>query len=103
MSPRTDPAYRQRQAAHLLAGFLDDHPDLPPIDWSISQHGLHAHLNLCHVDPCDDREAFAAWTIVLGLAQAHTPSYRVVGEEQITAHRVIDDVLVILTATAHPF
>jgi hypothetical protein len=103
MSRRPDPAHRQRQAAHLLAGFLDDHPDLPPIDWTISQHGLHAHFYLRDVNPCDDREAFTAWTSAMGLAQTRARSHRVVSEAQISAHRVIDGVLVILTATVHPF
>lgn len=103
MSPRPDPARRQRQAAHLLVGFLAEHPDLPLVDWTVSQHGLHAHFYLCAVDPCDDRDAFTAWTTAIGLAHAHRPNYRVVTDEQITAHRVIDGVLVILTATIHPF
>jgi hypothetical protein len=94
---------RQRQAAHLLVSFLTDHPDLPPVDWTVSQHGLHARFYLCAVDPRDDREAFTAWTTVIGLTHAQRPTYHVIDDEQITARRTIDDVLVTLTATVHPF
>jgi hypothetical protein len=102
MGARPDPAQRQRQAARLLTRFLDAHPDLPTIDWTLSQYGLHAHFYLCHVDPCDDRKAFIAWTTAMGLTQGN-PGHGFLGADEIRAHRLIDDVLVILTATIHPF
>jgi S-ribosylhomocysteine lyase LuxS involved in autoinducer biosynthesis len=102
---RPDPARRQHQAAHLLAQFLREHPDLPAIDWIVSQHGLHAHFYLCDVDAYDQRKAFAAWTTALGLAQAphRGPDRGLPGASDMHAYRFIDDVLVILTATAHSF
>jgi hypothetical protein len=96
----SDPARRQRHAAHLLALFLDQHPDLPAVDWTVSQHGLHAHLYLCDVDPYDQREALTAWTTALSLTRR---SGRGLGVNDVTAYRLIDEVLVILTATNHPF
>jgi hypothetical protein len=103
MSPRPDPAARQRHAVHILAQLLREHPDLPVIDWTVSQHGLHAHLYLCHADPYDQRQAFTAWTTTLGLAHGRDPGHGFLGASEIRAHRVIDGVLVILTATVHPF
>lgn len=94
---------RQRQAAHLLVRFLTEHPDLPLVDWTVSQHALHAHFYLCDVDPFDQRDAFTAWTTVIGLTRIQRPTYRVIDDEKITAHRVIDDVLIIITASIHPF
>jgi hypothetical protein len=105
MSNQPEPARRQRLAAHLLAQFLREHPDLPAIDWAVSQHGLHAHFYLCDVDPYDDREAFTAWTTVLSLAHGpdRGPGWGPPGANDIHAYRFIDGVLVILTATIHPF
>jgi hypothetical protein len=102
---RPDPARRQRQAAHLLAQFLREHPDLPAIDWTVSQHGLHAHFYLCDVDPYDEREALATWTTALGLTHGldRGPGRGLPRASDMHAYRLIDDVLVILTATAHPF
>lgn len=102
---RPDPARRQRQAAHILTQLLREHPDLPAIDWTVSQHGLHAHFYLCDVDPCDDRTAFTAWTAALGLTHGpdRGPGRDLPGGNDMHAHRLIDDVLVILTATFHPF
>lgn len=102
---RPDPARRQCQSAHLLAQFLREHPDLPAIDWTVSQHGLHAHFYLCGVDPYDEGEAFTAWTTALGLTHGpdRGPGRRLPGANDMHAHRLIDDVLVILTATIHPF
>jgi hypothetical protein len=101
MNNRSEPARRQRQAAHLLAQILREQPDLPTIDWTVSQHGLHAHLYLCDVDPYDERQAFTAWTTALGLNPG--PGQSLPGVNDLHAHRLIDGVLVILTATIHPF
>jgi hypothetical protein len=101
MNHRSEPAQRQRQAAHLLVQILREHPDLPTIDWTVSQHGLHAHLYLCDVDPNDERESFTAWTTELRLIPG--PGRGLPGVNDMHAHRLIDDVLVILTATIHPF
>ena len=101
MNNRSEPARRQRQAAHLLAQLLREHPDLPTVDWTVSQHGLHAHLYLCDVDPYDQRDALATWTTALALTPEPTPGLP--GVNDINAHRFIDGVLVILTATIHPF
>ena len=102
---RPDPARRQRQAAHLLTQILCEHPGLPAIDWIVSQHGLHAHLYLCDVDPYDQRDALAAWTTALGLT--HGPDHRseriLPGGADRHVYRFVDGVLVILTATVHPF
>ena len=100
MSPTPDPAARQRHAAHLLAQLLRKHPDLPVLDWSVSPHRLHAQLYLCHADPNDQRAAFTAWTTTLSLAQPRDPGD---GVPEIHVHRYLDDVLVSLTATIHPF
>ncbi|HET9875202.1 MAG TPA: hypothetical protein VFQ37_05480 [Mycobacterium sp.] len=100
MSNRSEPARRQRQAAHLLAQLLREHPDLPTVDWTVSQHGLHAHLYLCDVDPYDQRDALATWITALGLTSGRRG---IPGVNDMHAHRLIDGVLVILTATIHPF
>lgn len=104
MNSQSESARRQRQAANTLAQFLRDHPDLPVIDWTVTQHGPRAHLHLCEVDPRDDREAFTAWTTALGLA--HGPDRGLgrlpLGANDARAYRFIDGVLVILTATVHP-
>jgi putative transposase len=99
MSNRSDPARRQRQATQLLDQILHDHPDLPIIDWTVGQHGLHAHFYLCDVDPYDEREAFTAWVTALDLTHGHS----ILAINEIRTHRLIDDVLVILTATVHPY
>jgi hypothetical protein len=105
MNNRSEPARQQRQAAHILAQFLREHPDLPAIDWTISQHGLHAHLYLCDVDPYDDRDAFTAWSAALGLTHGpdRGPGLGLPGANDMHAYRLIDGVLVILTATIQPF
>jgi hypothetical protein len=101
MNHRAEPAQRQRRAAHLLAQLLREHPDLPAIEWTVSQHGLHAHLYLCDVDPYDQRHDFTAWTTTLGLPPGPGPGRP--GVNDVHAYRFIDGVLVILTATIHPF
>jgi hypothetical protein len=105
MTNRSEPARRQRQAAHTLAQLLREHPDLPAIDWTVSQHGLHAHFYLCDVDPYDDRESFTAWTAALGLTHGPGPARGrgLTGASDMHAYRLIDGVLVILTATVHPY
>jgi hypothetical protein len=105
MNNRSEPARRQRQAAHILAQLLREHPDLPAIDWTVSQHGLHAHLYLCDVDPYDDRDAFTTWSAALGLTHGpdRGPGLGLPGANDMHAYRLIDGVLVILTATIQPF
>jgi hypothetical protein len=105
MTPRPDPARRLREAARILAQFLNEHPDLPAIDWTVSQHGLHAHLSVCDVDPYTERDAFTAWTTALALTPGHDSKsgQRLPGGADLHTYRIIDDVLVLLTATTHPF
>jgi hypothetical protein len=94
---------RQRQTANLLVRFLTEHPDLPLVDWTVSQHALYTHFYLCDVDTFDQRDASTAWTTMLGLTHVQRPTYRVIDDEKITAYRTIDGVLVIITASIHPF
>lgn len=98
---KPDPHRRQHHAAHLLTRLLHEHPGLPAIDWTVSQHGLHAHFYLCDVDPSNQREAFAAWRTALNLT--HGPGQGLPGVNDLHAYRYINDVLVILTATVQPF
>jgi hypothetical protein len=103
-----DPARRLHEAAHMLAQFLREHPDLPAVDWTVSQHGLHAHFYMCDADPSSQRDAFTAWTPALALTPGRDrePGQRqrlLPGGADLHSYRIIDDVLVILTATIHPF
>lgn len=102
--PRPEPAQRQRQAAHILTHLLDAHPDLPVLDWHVSAHALYAHVYICNVDPyAQSLDVFTAWTTILSLTQPDHPGPIPIDDVHLKAHRVIDGVPVILTATIHPF
>jgi hypothetical protein len=46
---------------------------------------------------------FTAWTTTLSLTRPELPALFVVDDAHLKAHRVIDGVPVIITATVHPF
>jgi hypothetical protein len=103
--PTPDRAQRQRQAAHMLTRLLGEHPDLPVLDWHVSAEALYAHVYICDVDNPHglNRDVFTAWTTTLSLTRPELPALFVVDDAHLQAHRVIDGVPVIITATVHPF
>jgi hypothetical protein len=96
---------RLRQAAFILALTLREHPDLPVLTWTVTPDFLHAHADVCDVEPGHDRQVFTAWADALTPTGYPDPDpvLDTSGTTHLRANRYANGLAVILTATVHPF
>jgi hypothetical protein len=99
MNNRSEPARRQRQAAHILVLVLREHASLPLLTWTITADALHAHVDLCDVESDHDRRVFTTWAAALDMTPHTQPDNQTAGTVHLHAHRHINGLLV----TVHPF
>lgn len=105
-SPEPEPVQRRRlrQAAHLLILFLRQHPDLPPLIWTVAPDALRGHADL--TDAYErNRQVFTTWTRALSLTDYSDPEPTDDDWEihRLRAHGRFNGMPVFLAATLRPF
>lgn len=96
---------RLRQAAFILALTLREHPDLPVLTWTVTPDFLHGHVDVCDLEPGRDRQVFTSWANALAPTEHPDPEpvLDTSGTTRLRAHRYVNGLAIILTATVHPF
>jgi hypothetical protein len=94
-----------RQAARVLVLVLDEHRDLPVLTWTVTAGVLHAHADVCDLDPGRDRRVFNVWARALPAGEGRdlAPALDDVGVTRLRAVRRVNGVPVVLTGAVHPF
>jgi hypothetical protein len=105
MMKSPDLARRQRQAAHILTLILREHSHLPVLTWTVTPTALHAHVDVCDLEPGRDRQGFTAWATALDPTQHPDPEpvLDTWGTTHLRANRHVNGLPVVLTATIHPY
>ncbi|MGH9259141.1 MAG: hypothetical protein ACRD08_04465 [Acidimicrobiales bacterium] len=103
-SPEPVQRRKLRQAAHLLILFLRQHPDLPPLIWTVAPDALHAHAGLCDVSD-RNRQVFTTWAQALSLTDYSDlePTDNDWDVQWLRAHGRFAGMPVFLTASLRPF
>jgi len=94
-----------RRAARVLVLVLDEHRELPVLRWTVTPDVLHAHADVCDLDPGRDRLVFDAWARALPASEGRdlAPVLDDAGVTRLRAVRRVHGVPVVLTAAVHPF